>query len=117
MSKHGVTEWLQVFEDDRSIFFDLETDLLVAMDEGGNISDVNPAFEKVLGYSKSDVMGKSLIMFIASEDLSKTAPLLCFLRRGGGQVICQIIKWSYKKYHHYAIFRIVTSKSGLQGAQ
>ena len=48
MAKHGVTEFLRAFEDVGATFFQIETDLLICLDEKGNISRVNPAFEKAL---------------------------------------------------------------------
>ena len=48
MAKHGVTEFLHIFEDVATTFFDLETDLLIVLDTQGGIERVNPAWESVL---------------------------------------------------------------------
>ncbi len=103
--KHGVTEFLEVFESDRSVFYDIETDLLVTLNEGGDIIGVNPAFERVLGYREADVIDKSLILILSMPIASWNTPQIRFLKRGGGEVICQIVAWRYKWHQHYAIFR------------
>ncbi len=106
MAKHGVTEFLEVFESDKSIFFDLETDLLLTLDDGGNIIDVNPAFEKILGYTERDVIGQSLIILISMKDLDATKQFH-FLKRGGGEVLYRVEAWRNRNHWHYAIFRRV----------
>jgi PAS domain S-box-containing protein len=103
--KHGVTEFLEVFESDKSIFFDIETDLLVTLDEGGNILRVNPAFTRILGFSETDVMNQSLILFLSIPSLHLDTPQITFLKKGGGEVNCRIVAWKYKHHQHYAIFR------------
>lgn len=106
--KRGVTDFLEVFEGDSTIFFDIETDILVKLDGGGNILRVNPAFERVLGYSERDVIGKSLIEISAMHDLDQLDPkAFRLLRKNGGEVIVKVEKWKYHKYCHYAIFRRV----------
>ena len=106
MAKHGVTEFLDVFQSDGTIFFDVETDLLVKLDGGGNIMRVNPAFEKELGYSERDVIGKNLIEIAAMRDLDKLDPkAFRLLHKGGGEVIVRVEAWKYHRYCHYAIFR------------
>lgn len=89
------------------MFFDLETDLLVTLDEGGNILRVNPAFEKVLGYREAEVIDKSLILILSLPILDWKTPQIRFLKRGGGEVVCKIVAWKYKNKQHYAIFRRV----------
>lgn len=49
-------------------FFNLETDLLVVLDEQGNIARVNPAFEQTLGYREANVLGVSLISLVSVND-------------------------------------------------
>lgn len=108
MPKHGVTEFLQVFESDKSIFFDIETDLMITLDGGGNVRRVNPAFERVLGYTERDVMGISLVTIISMRDIEIYAPLFVFLKKGGGLVTCQVVAWRTRNSQHYAIFRKVS---------
>jgi PAS domain S-box-containing protein len=103
--QHGVTEFLSVFDSDRSIYYDIETDLFITLDEGGNIRGVNPAFERVLGYREQDVIDKSLILFIDLQTMKQGVQRFNFLKRGGGDVVCQIVAWKYKHQQHYAIFR------------
>lgn len=71
MVKHGVTEFLSVFSDVGTTFFNLETDLLIVLDETGNISRVNAAFETTLGRSEADVLGQGIIRLVAMDDWDK----------------------------------------------
>ena len=71
MVKHGVTEFLQIFESIGRQFFDLETDLLIVLDETGAIERVNPAFERITGYAESDVLRVPIIKIIDNRDWSK----------------------------------------------
>lgn len=103
--RRGVTDFLSVFESDKSIFFDIETDLLITLDDGGNINAINPAFERVLGYKRNDVIGRSLILYISMQSLNASPPRLCFLVRGGGEIVFSIAAWKYRNHQHYIIFR------------
>jgi PAS domain-containing protein len=71
MSKHGVTEFLQVFSGDESTFVNIETDMLVVLDESGNILRVNPAFEKSLNRQEIDVLRNGFIRYVHQDDLAK----------------------------------------------
>lgn len=71
MVKHGVTEFLSVFSDVGATFFNLESDLLIVLDEDGNISRVNPAFETTLGWAESNVLGQGIIRLVWMEDWAK----------------------------------------------
>ena len=71
MAKHGVTDFLRIFEDVGTTFFDIETDLLVTLDEQGNISRTNPAFQRVLGYHEADVFGVALIRLVNVDDWAR----------------------------------------------
>jgi PAS domain S-box-containing protein len=104
--RRGVTDFLSVFQSDGAVFFDLETDILVKLNEYGNIVRVNPAFEKILGYSELEVIGKSLIEIASMRDLDQIDPkALRLLRKGGGEVVVKVEDWRYRKPYHYAIFR------------
>lgn len=106
--RRGVTDFLSVFQSDGSIFFDVETDLLIKLDGGGNIMRVNPAFEKTLGYSEFDVIGKNLIEIAAMRDLSKLDPkAFRLLKKGGGELIVKVETWKYHNYCHYAVLRVL----------
>ena len=105
--RRGVTEFLEVFDSDKSIFFDIETDLLITLDDGGNIVRVNPAFERMLGYRECEVIDKSLILILDLQTMRQGEQKFNFLKRGGGEVACRIVAWKYKNRQHYAIFRRV----------
>jgi PAS domain-containing protein len=68
--KHGVTEFLKAFEDVGATFFGVESDLLVVLDESGNIARVNPAFEHALGRVESEVLQRGIINLVYADDLA-----------------------------------------------
>lgn len=71
MPRHGVTEFLNVFQDIGATFFEISPDLHIVLDESGNILRVNPAFEKNLNRSEIDVLGRGIIRYIHQDDLAK----------------------------------------------
>lgn len=82
MARHGVTEFLQTFEDVGIQFFDIETDILIVLDEQGNIDRVNPAFERILNRTEPDVLGEPVIRLIFSGDWSKFLNAFSDMQRG-----------------------------------
>lgn len=82
MARHGVTEFLSTFSDVGIQFFDIETDILIVLDETGNIDRVNPAFEKILNRAEPDVLGEPVIRLIFSGDWSRFLNSFNDLQRG-----------------------------------
>ncbi|MCL5961801.1 MAG: PAS domain S-box protein [Chloroflexi bacterium] len=66
MNKQGAR--LELAEEDCSRFFTLSLDILGIVDLGGYIKNVNPAVERLLGYSKPEVLGRQFIEFVHPED-------------------------------------------------
>ena len=67
----GVTQYLKVFSSIVSTFFDLEVDLLIVLDEHGDILRVNPAFIKTLRRREAEVLHQGIARYVAEEDLAK----------------------------------------------
>lgn len=105
--KHGVTEFLSIFQGTGATFSDLEPDLLVVLDRNGAIKWVNPAFEKATGYTEYESIGRSLSFCISMTDLENMSPRFHFLKKGGGTVKCETVAWRYRNQQHYAIFRCI----------
>jgi PAS domain S-box-containing protein len=53
-------------------FFELSLDLLSISDHEGVFTKVNTSFERILGYSKQEMIGRSYKDFLHPEDLKKT---------------------------------------------
>ncbi len=104
--RHGVTDFLRAFEDFGTTFFDIERDLLVVLDEVGNISRVNPAFERALGRTEASVLGNELIRYVIADDLAKfirsfdttlsPAPVR-LLKREQGEVTVRLLAFKFKR--------------------
>lgn len=71
MVKHGVTEFLQIFQSISQTFLQLESDLLIVLDDFGNIVRVYPGFEKATGRLEYEVLGLPVIALIPQGDLPK----------------------------------------------
>lgn len=69
--RRGVTEFLSVFQDVGATFYDLETDLLITLDEQGGVERINAAFERTLGYREANIRGHALIEFVVVADMAK----------------------------------------------
>lgn len=113
MARRGVTEFLNVFQDVGTTFFDIESDLLVVLDGQGNIERVNPAFERMLGYSESDVLGMAIIRLVKMDDwaaflrtFTSTNPapvrLLC---KGQGEIGVRLVACRFKTQRGYIALR------------
>ena len=113
MAKRGLTGFLSVFEDIGRQFYDLETDLLVMLDEQGLIEDVNPAFEAELGRTKIEVLGTPLMRLIHIGDLAEfirefyepRSRLFRMLKKDSGEIVVRLIACRFRKGQGYIILR------------
>ncbi|RYF12367.1 MAG: PAS domain-containing sensor histidine kinase, partial [Deltaproteobacteria bacterium] len=53
-------------------FLKIGSELKCICDHRGEILSINPAFERVLGYRKEDLLGRSCLEFVHHEDIEKT---------------------------------------------
>src|ERR1039458_3165081 len=51
-------------------FWELSLDIMCLVDFHNRFQDVNSAFERILGYSKDEVLGKSIADFMHPDDLT-----------------------------------------------
>jgi PAS domain S-box-containing protein len=57
-------------------FFNLSLDLLCTINPSGRLLDLNPAWERTLGYSREELHGQQLINLIHPDDISLTTSAL-----------------------------------------
>lgn len=113
--RHGVTEFLSVFQDVGSTFYDLETDLLIVLDTSGGIDRVNMAFERVLGYHEASIRGHALIEFVSVDDMAKFIRSFSeefpqpfkMLHSWTGVVMMRLVKCRFRAGRGYVILREV----------
>jgi PAS domain S-box-containing protein len=60
-------------ERDRARIFDLSLDLLATADLHGYITDLNPAFERALGYTRTELTSAPFLTWVHPEDQAATA--------------------------------------------
>lgn len=69
---HDEVQRYQELLERRYPFFDLSLDMLCVADTEGRFLDVNPSFERVLGYSKKELLAHPYIDFVHPEDREST---------------------------------------------
>jgi len=76
-----VTEKVRA-EEDLDRFFDLSIDLLCIAGTDGHFRRVNPAFHRVLGYEKVELLQRPLVDFVHPDDVEPTKQTLASLGTG-----------------------------------
>src|SRR5689334_3993109 len=66
-----------------SRFFDLSTGLMCVLDFRGHFKHLNPAWEKILGFSIPELMSKRFIDFVHPDDRESTRRKNRDVRLGG----------------------------------
>jgi len=74
---------LKLAEQDRDRFFDLSVDLLVIAGTDGYFKQVNPAWEKALGWTPSELAARPFVELVHPDDVAKTVRETQRLRLGG----------------------------------
>ena len=69
-------------EEERDRFFDLSRDLLCVVGPHGFFKRLNPAWEKLLGYSREELMARPYIDFLHPDDRERTALEFAGIMRG-----------------------------------
>jgi PAS domain S-box-containing protein len=67
-------------------YFKKSLDLVCIAGMDGFFKEVNPAFTKILGYSKKELLSKSLLTFIHSDDVEKTQKEIDALSLGNSTI-------------------------------
>jgi len=62
-------------------------EIIYTLDYSGSFSYVNPAWEKVLGYSRSEVLGKFFVDFAAEKDVNKYIGMFKRIRNNRDTII------------------------------
>ncbi len=84
-----VHQALQLAEREKSAILDAALDAIITMDEGGLITNFNPAAERIFGYRKSDAVGRPVAELIIPERLrcQHYEGLARYLATGEGRVL------------------------------
>ncbi|MDX1943835.1 MAG: ATP-binding protein [Pirellulaceae bacterium] len=82
LTDHVILALEDITERRRSRHFAFSHDLFCVATLDGYFVDVNPAFERVLGYTRADLLAKPFYEFIHPDDRDKTAMVVSQLGRG-----------------------------------
>jgi PAS domain S-box-containing protein len=126
-----VTSQRQV-EEESNQFFDLSIDLLAVGNFAGYFTRLNPAFEKVLGFTKAELMAQPFLEFVHPDDYAHTLAGAEALSNGNEEIDFEnryrhkdgsyrLLSWTaipcVKRNLWYAIARDITDKRQLEIAQ
>jgi PAS domain S-box-containing protein len=78
--------------EDLERFFALSIDLLCVADFDGHLTRVNPAFERVLGYTEGELLREPFMSFVHSDDRERTAAVYDSTM-GGGEALGFENRW------------------------
>ena len=76
-------------ESDMAVFFDLSPALLCVASFDGYFKRINPTWEKTLGFSSSELLGKPFMEFVHPDDRERTAQEVQKLAGGGEALFFQ----------------------------
>ncbi len=68
-----LAERVEARAQERDRVWNLSQDLLVVFDAGGNILNVNPAWQSTLGWSPDDLIGKSIASLVHPDDRARSS--------------------------------------------
>ncbi|MEO0686995.1 MAG: PAS domain S-box protein, partial [Cyanobacteria bacterium J06649_11] len=83
-----ITEKHQV-EEDLNRFFSLSLDMLCVAGLEGYFKQINPAFEKILGYTKAELFAQPFLSFIHPDDVAATLEEMDKLSQGIKTIACE----------------------------
>jgi PAS domain S-box-containing protein len=69
------------------VLFDESPDVIVLVDDGGNVLAVNPAGARTLGYETADIVGRDVFEFVHADDLPKARDAWQAVLTGSEQVV------------------------------
>ena len=71
----------------RGLAFDIERDLLCMADTGGHFLSLNAAWERLLGWSREELMSRPFMEFVHPEDVGRTAEMAVMVERPDYHVV------------------------------
>lgn len=83
-------------EGDLAFFFEISVDLLGIIGVDGNYKEVNPVFQKVLGYRREEILGRSLFSFVHPDDQAATQEEIDKIVSGA----CESVAFENRNSHH-----------------
>ena len=88
---------------DRNRLWHLSTDIMMVADFGGRITAINPAWEELLGWSQTELLGSQLLDLLHADDVGAAATELGQLARGH-----RMLRFECRLHHRDGSFRTVS---------
>ncbi|MGJ7494098.1 PAS domain S-box protein [Variovorax sp. RT4R15] len=88
---------------DRDRLWHLSTDIMVVADFGGRITAINPAWEALLGWTETELLGSQILDVLHPDDVAAAAAELGHLARGH-----RMLRFECRLRHRDGSFRTVS---------
>jgi PAS domain S-box-containing protein len=82
VSLNKLSSYLSELESQMSLIFAASPDIIVLLDKHANILKISDAAFSILGYKRTEIVGKSLWEYLAVSDLDKTKQYVLKLQQG-----------------------------------
>jgi PAS domain S-box-containing protein len=83
--------------DSRDSGFDIESDLLCTADSGGTFQTLNAAWERVLGWSRAELMARPFVEFVHPDDVERTVAVAAQVSRPDSHVVDFENRWRTRR--------------------
>jgi PAS domain S-box-containing protein len=80
--ERSLTEQVETFRGERDRLWETTTDLMATAGADGYLKDINPAWQRLLGWDEASLLARPILQFIHPDDHAETAAIIQALGQG-----------------------------------